>query len=107
MRTPPQSPKGNRPQVFDDPAVDQLYAAYVTLCTELAVAFDKIDTLETALERNLGVSREQIEQIALTQSLSAERTARRNELAARLLRPFKDFRESHIAASSAAETTPP
>jgi len=38
--------------VFDDPAIDQLHAAYVTLATELAVAFERIDTLERLLAAN-------------------------------------------------------
>lgn len=100
MKAPPQTPKGHRPQVFDDPAVDQLYAAYVTLCTELAVAFDKIAALETALQQTGTMNRSQLEEVALAQSMSPERMAQRAELAERLLRPFKAFRDVHIAAAS-------
>lgn len=98
MKSPPQVPKGHRPQVFDDPAVDQLYAAYVTLASELSVAFDRIATLERVLEQHAGLTRELIEQVALADQQNPERAARRTELAERLVRPFRDFREAHIAA---------
>lgn len=107
MKTPPQVAKGHRPQVFDDPAVDQLYAAYVTLATELSVAFERIAVLERTLEQHAGVSRALLEQIALAEQQSPERAAKRAELAARLVRPFRDFREAHIAAASAEHEQSP
>lgn len=106
MSSPPLVAKGHRPQVFDDPAVDQLYAAYVTLATELAVAFDRIDTLERALQAQGSHSREGLEQLALEAQQDPSRIAERNALAERLIRPFRTYRETHIAAgASAAEKT--
>lgn len=98
MSEAPLFPKGHRPQVFDDPAVDQLYAAYVTLATELAVAFERIDTLERALIAAGAQSRESLEQLALAAAADPARGAQREALAERLLRPFRMFREAHIAA---------
>ncbi len=34
MKVPPRRAKGHRPQVFDDPAIDQLHAAFVAMATE-------------------------------------------------------------------------
>lgn len=93
---PPDFPKGHRPQVFDDPAIDQLYAAYVALGTELAVAFDRIDTLERLLQQRLQVSREEIERFQPDAESESMRQARRADLAARLLRPFREFRDDRI-----------
>lgn len=104
---PPRGAKGHRPQVFDDPAVDQLYAAYVALATELSVAFDRIDTLERLLEAQSGLSREAIREYQPTDSISAERQQHRAELAERLLRPFRDFREQRIARANRLLDTPP
>lgn len=98
MTSPPLFPKGHRPQVFDDPAVDQLYAAYVTIATELSVAFDRIDTLERAIIAGGDLSRERLEQLSLEASLDPTRIEQRNQLAERLIRPFRMFREAHIAA---------
>ena len=93
--------------MFDDPAVDQLYAAYVALATELSVAFDRIDTLERLLEGHHGLSREAIRNYQPDESVNAERQQHRAELAERLLRPFRDFREQRIArANHLSDTTP-
>lgn len=97
VQPPPQFPKGHRPQVFADPAIDQLYDGYVTLGTELAVAFDRIDTLERLLQERLGVTREEIDRYQPSDLVDAERQARRAELAQRLLRPFREFRDDRIA----------
>jgi hypothetical protein len=98
---PPTRPKGHRPQVFDDPAVDQLHAAYVALATELAVAFERIDTLERLLERHAGVTRADIDGFEADEAVAAERDARRGDLAQRLLKPFRDFREARLARAAA------
>lgn len=103
MRAPPQLPKGHRPQVFDDPAIDQLYAAYVALATELSVAFEKIDTLERLLAEKTGLSREEIEQYVPSPADAEARAARRADLAARLLKPFRDFREDRIARGASRD----
>jgi hypothetical protein len=100
VTTPPRFPKGHRPQVFDDPAVDQLYAAYVAMATELAVAFDRIATLEHVMARAGTTSRAEIEAIALELTSDPERVARRAELAERLLQPFRAFREAHLEVGS-------
>ncbi|MBU3671565.1 MAG: hypothetical protein FGM43_03370 [Sinobacteraceae bacterium] len=104
---PPRGAKGHRPQIFDDPAVDQLYAAYVTLATELSVAFERIDTLERLLETESGLSREAIRNYQPDESVSAERQRQRAELAERLLRPFREFREQRIARANHLSDTSP
>ena len=96
IHPPPEFPKGHRPQVFSDPAIDQLYDGYVILGTELAVAFDRIDTLERLLQDRLGMTREEIEGYQPSEAVDAERQSRRAELAQRLLRPFREFRDERI-----------
>lgn len=109
LGTPPTRPKGHRPYYFDDPAVDQLYSAFLALSTELAVALQRIDTLERVLEARGGVSREDLERYVPDDEAASEREARRADLAARVLKPFVDYREDlfaraeHSAAASAHE----
>lgn len=93
--------------MFDDPAVDQLYAAYVALATELSVAFDRIDTMERLIETHSGLSREAIREYQPTESVIAERQQQRADLAERLLRPFRDFREQRIARANHLSDTAP
>jgi hypothetical protein len=94
--TPPDRPKGPRPVYFEDPAIDQLHAALLATVTELAVAFDRIDTLERLLESRLGVPRDQIDQFVVDEPTAAARAARHADLAARVLKPFVDYRSAII-----------
>ncbi len=95
--TPPDRPKGHRPYYFDDPAIDQLHAALLAMATELAVAFDRIDTLERLLETRLGVPRADIDGYVADEAVAAQRAARHADIAARLLKPFRDYREDLFA----------
>lgn len=97
MQPPPSRPKGRRPQLFDDPAIDQLHAAFVAMATELAVAFDRIDTLERLLEQRAQVPRDDIDGFQPDEAAQSARAARRADLAERLLRPFRDFRDDQVA----------
>ena len=83
---PPRGAKGHRPQVFDDPAVDQLYAAYVALATELSVAFERIDTLERLLAERAVVQRTDIDAYRPDAEAARERGEWQMEYIARLLR---------------------
>jgi hypothetical protein len=105
-RTPPEFPKGHRPQVFDDPAIDQLHDAWLALATELAVAFERIDTLERLLETKLGVARHEIDTYVAPAAVATERAQRRADLAQRLLRPFREFRAAAIARGKHADAPP-
>lgn len=96
IHPPPEFPKGHRPQVFADPAIDQLYDGYVILGTELAVAFDRIDTLERLLQERLGMTRAEIDTYQPSDLVETERQARRADLVQRLLRPFREFRDDRI-----------
>jgi hypothetical protein len=93
--------------VFDDPAIDQLHAAFVALATELAVAFDRIDTLERLLEQRTGISRAEIDGFRPDEHAAGDRAARRADVAERLLRPFRDFREDEIARALHGEQRSP
>ena len=106
-QSPPQRPKGHQPVYFDDPAIDQLHAGLLAMATELAVALDRIDTLERLLERHAGVSREQIEGFEGDDAIAAQRAARHADLAARLLKPFRDYREGLFERAAATPPVPP
>lgn len=104
---PPDRPKGPAPVYFDDPAVDQLHAALLAAVTELAVAFDRIDTLERLLESRCGVARADIDAFQPDEATSAARAARHADLAARVLKPFVDYRAALLErAASAADPGP-
>jgi hypothetical protein len=106
IKDPPRRAKGHRPQVFDDPAIDQLHAAFLALSTELAVAFERIDTLERLLEQRVGVARADIVGYRPDDGAAADRAARRADLAERLLRPFRDYRDDVLARAEHAHEPP-
>lgn len=101
-REPPRRPRGHQPQYFDDPAIDQLHSALLALATELSVAFDRIDTLEQILEQRAGVARAEIDAFVPDDAAVARRTARRSDIAERLLRPFVDYRANLIERATHA-----
>ncbi|MBV6424102.1 MAG: hypothetical protein NAOJABEB_01912 [Steroidobacteraceae bacterium] len=96
MSDVPTRAKGPLPQYFDDPAIDQLHAALLALAAELSVANDRIDTLERLLAAKGTVQRSDIERYEPDETARRERAARREALVARLLRPFRDYREHLI-----------
>ncbi len=100
----PTRPKGHQPQYFDDPAMDQLHRALLALSMELAVALQRIDTLERVLEARGGVTRVELEQFAPDPAAGRERESRQADLAARLLKPFVDYREALLGRAERAET---
>jgi len=100
MSDAPTRAKGPQPQYFDDPAIDQLHAALLALAGELSVAYDRIDTLERLLERNGALQRADIDRFEPDDAAALERSARREALIARLLRPFREYREQLIERAS-------
>lgn len=96
MTDAPTRAKGPQPQYFDDPAIDQLHAALLALAAELSVAYDRIDTLERLLASKGALQRADIDRYEPDEAALRERAARREALVARLLRPFRDYREHLI-----------
>jgi len=99
---PPRRAKGTRPTYFDDPAVDQLHAAFLALAAEVSVAYDRIDTLERLLERAGTVARADVEAFQAEPEAAAEREARRTAMIERLLQPFREYREALLEQAARA-----
>jgi hypothetical protein len=54
----------------------------------------------SVLQERLGVTRAEIDDYKPNEAVDAERQARRAELAQRLLRPFREFRDDRITRGS-------
>jgi hypothetical protein len=91
------APKGQRPYYFDDPTVDQLHSALLAVTQELAVARERIDSLERILESTGHLDRSAFEHLTLTDAATSERAALRAALVARVLEPFVAYREALFA----------
>jgi hypothetical protein len=78
-------PAGKRPY-FLDPQVERVLAITMAAVQELAVARERIDTLERVLERKGLLDRNEIEQFQPTAEQAAERGLWMQEYLARVLR---------------------
>lgn len=82
----PRIAKGKKPQYFSDPAVDKLLWMTLTMMEELAVARDRIDTLERLLEKRGLLGAAEIDGFRPDAAAAAERSARRAAFVERMLR---------------------
>lgn len=82
----PRVAKGKRPTFFSDPGIDQVYSIAVELAAELAVALDRIDTLERQLESHGLVERESLKNYQPDEATEAERATERDHFLRRVFR---------------------
>jgi hypothetical protein len=79
----PRRAKGRRPQFYEDPAIDQLFAIVTALTGEISVLFDRLDTLERLLTESR-VLPQAIESYVPDDAAAALRGQRRDELLRRV-----------------------
>ena len=99
--------KGKRPQYFKDGDSDRLMAILMAVAGELAVARERIDTLERLLEKCGVLKRQDIEQYAPDTEAAHERGLCQQDYIARILRviqqEIEQVDENHAAAAHAKE----
>jgi len=98
-------PKGKRPYFFNDPAVERVLNITMSVAGELAVARERIDTLERLLEAKGILTREEIENYTpASKEIEYQRQLWHSEYISRVLRivqqemeelqnPDKDLKE--------------
>ena len=91
-------PAGKRPY-FLDPAVERTTAIVMAVVQELAVARERVDTLERLLEAKGVLARDEIERFAPTPAQAAERGLWMQEYLARILRILQQEAEGIEAAA--------
>lgn len=82
----PRRASGERPYFFDDPAIDQLYAMFLALAGELAVAWDRIDALERLLVARGVLAAGEVRGFVPDEVAAGERAAQRRDMIERLFR---------------------
>ncbi len=80
----PRRSKGQRPQFYPDPAIDQLFAIVTALAAEISVAFDRLDTLERVLVQRATLPPAAVESYLPDASATQQRAQRRDELLQRV-----------------------
>lgn len=87
----PRRSKGRRPQFYDDPAIDQLFAIVTALAAEISVAFDRMDTLERVLVRRAALSPAALQSYEPDARATEQRAQRRDELLQRVFAVFDAY----------------
>jgi hypothetical protein len=73
---------------FPDPNVDRVLGVVLELAAEVYVLRDRLRTVEEALERAGGISREALDRYEPSEAERAQRLAERDALIARILAPM-------------------
>ena len=82
----PRVAKGKKPQYFSDPAIEKLLSITLTLAGELAVARDRIDTIERLLEQRRILGSADVDAYVPDPEAARARDARRAAYLDRVLR---------------------
>jgi len=96
----PRIAKGTRPEFYEDPAIDQLFAIVTALTGEISVLFDRLDTLERLLTKSRALPVGAVEAYAPDAAAAALRGERRDELLRRVFAVLE-----HYGARKAASAT--
>jgi len=86
--------KGKRPEYFDDPMQDLAYSVTLTLVSELAVARERIDTLERLLAAKGILKGEEVENYIPSDNDADARQNMQMAYTSRVFRPIQQAIES-------------
>ena len=84
---------GKRPYFFDNPDIDRLIAIVLAMAGELAVARERLDTVERLLARKGTLSRADVDQFRPDAAEAAERGRWHLEYLARIFRVLQQEQE--------------
>ena len=88
-------PKGKRPYFFDDPAVERVLNITMAVGMELAVARERVDSLERILEEKGILTREEIEEyVPKSKEIADQRQQWHSEYISRILRIIQQEMEA-------------
>lgn len=85
--------KGQRPQYFQDPAIEKNLSITMALAGEVAVLRDRLDTIERLLETGASISRSAIDEYIPDPEVREERDAWREVFLGNVLRIVHQERE--------------
>jgi len=95
--------KGRRPQFFDDPAVDQLHGMVMAMATEMAVLYERIDTMERIAGAKGVMMREELARYRPDEQAQAEREAWRQRFLGRLFYLYREDLDDRLGQENEAQ----
>jgi len=102
MSAPKGSPvgrvsKGPRDSYFSDPAIDKLHTMLMITIQELAVARDRIDSLERLLESSAVIKPDAVDNFVLDEKARTARSSRQSLMIKRIFRATEKEYKDRLA----------
>jgi hypothetical protein len=94
----PSFSKGRRPEFYENPAIDQLFAIVTALTGELSVLYDRLDTLERVLVASRAVAPNALDTFVVSSHVADVRTRNREELLRRVFAVLEAYADRQTAA---------
>ena len=92
-----RSIKGRRPQFFEDVETDRLQGMMMAMATEMAVLYERVDTLERIAARKGIVLADEVQAFEPDETVQAEREAWRQKFLARLFYLYREELDDRLA----------
>jgi hypothetical protein len=95
--------KGRRPRFCEDPAVDRLHGLVMAMATEVAVLYERIDTMERVAHAKGVMLREELAAHAPDGAAQAEREAWRQRFLDRLFYLYREELDDRVQRENDAQ----
>lgn len=92
--------RGRRPKFFDDPAIDHLHGMMMAMATEMAVLYERIDTMERVAAAKGVMLREELANHTLDAEAQAEREAWRQRFLDRMFYLYREELDDRMAGEN-------
>lgn len=100
-----RSIRGRRPQFFDDRSIDQLHGMVMAMATEMAVLYERIDTMERVAAQKGILLRDELARYVPDESAQAEREAWRQRLLARMFYLYREELDDRVGGETEEQYT--
>lgn len=95
--------RGRRPRFFDDRAIDQLHGMVMAMATEMAVLYERIDTMERVAARKGVMLREELAGYVPDEAAQADREAWRQRLLERMFYLYREELDDRLGGETESE----
>lgn len=98
-----RSVKGRRPQFFDDREIDRVHGMIMAMATEMAVLYQRIDTMERVAANKGVLLREELERFTPDAAAEAERERWRQKFLERIFYLYREELDDRLGEENDAQ----
>lgn len=98
-----RSVKGRRPQFFDNAEIDRLHGMMMAMATEMAVLYQRIDTMERVAAQKGLVLRDELENHVPDAAAESEREVWRQKFLDRLFYLYREELDDRLSRENEAQ----